>query len=233
MIKIIEIEDLKPALNLVNDVFAEFVAVGYSQEGKDSFESYLINKYEEVASGLKAGDKKLWGYYKDDAIVGVIGTRDGSHISLMFVDKKYHKQGIARELFNTVLADIQKNDCNVFLTVNSSPYAVIVYEHLGFTKTSEQQEKNGMIFIPMQYKIEVKIKGIYKHFKGDYYLVEDIAINSETDEKMVVYRKLYEDASLYVRPYDMFLERVDKEKYPEVTQEYRFELQDIKSIRSN
>ena len=77
----------------------------------------------------------------------------------------------------------------------------------------------------------IKIKGIYKHFKGDYYLVEDIAIHSETNEKMVVYRKLYEDAGLYVRPYEMFLEKVDKEKYPNVTQEYRFELQDIKSTR--
>ena len=79
--------------------------------------------------------------------------------------------------------------------------------------------------------VEVKIKGIYKHFKGDYYLVEEIAIHSETNEKMVVYRKLYEDASLYVRPYEMFLEKVDREKYPDVNQEYRFELQNIKSVR--
>ena len=42
---------------------------------------------------------------------------------------------------------------------------------------------------------ELKIKGIYKHFKGDYYLVEDIAKDSETEETMVVYRKLYEDCT--------------------------------------
>ena len=78
---------------------------------------------------------------------------------------------------------------------------------------------------------ELKINGIYKHFKGDYYLVEDIAIHSETMEQFVVYRALYGDNKLYVRPYDMFLSKVDKEKYPEVMQEYRFELQDIKSIK--
>ena len=74
---------------------------------------------------------------------------------------------------------------------------------------------------------EVKIKGIYRHFKGNYYLVEDIALDSETSEKMVVYRKLYGDCGLWVRPLDMFLSEVDHEKYPDVTQKYRFELQEI------
>lgn len=79
--------------------------------------------------------------------------------------------------------------------------------------------------------MEVKVKGIYKHFKGDYYLVEDIAIHSETNEKLVIYRSLYGESELYARPYDMFLEKVDKIKYPDVVQEYRFELQNIKSVK--
>lgn len=75
---------------------------------------------------------------------------------------------------------------------------------------------------------EIKINGIYKHFKGDYYLIEGIAQHSETKEKYVVYRGLYGNQELYIRPYDMFMSEVDHDKYPNEKQKYRFELQDIK-----
>jgi len=86
---------------------------------------------------------------------------------------------------------------------------------------------------------QLVIHGIYRHYKGDYYIVEGVATHSETDEELVIYRGLYSGKSkhgqqfLCARPKDMFLSEIEPEKAQKFGQKYRFELQHIKSVANH
>ena len=86
---------------------------------------------------------------------------------------------------------------------------------------------------------EVHVGALYRHFKGNIYVVDDVATHTETNEELVIYHRLASDKE-YARPKEMFLSEVDKEKYPDCEQKWRFELTEwlhftkfVKPILSN
>ena len=94
-------------------------------------------------------------------------------------------------------------------------------------------DTNPFVFLGgviMDRNIEKSIGKIFRHFKGDLYLVEGVVTHSESGEKMVLYRALYGECGQFVRPYDMFLEEVPKEKENPTGQKYRFQEFEVKSL---
>lgn len=95
---------------------------------------------------------EFYGAFTEGRIVGVIAVRGCNHICLFFVDKEFHGQGIARNLFELVKKNLSVGDkVEKVITVNASPYAVKIYEKLAFNVVDNEQEKDGIRFTPMKY----------------------------------------------------------------------------------
>lgn len=159
LIREIKQEEIENALSLVWKVFQEYEACDYSKEGVEEFYNsiYDINFISRLC---------LYGAFLNNELVGVIATRnEGTHIALFFVDGKYQKQGIGKQLFQTIK---MKNKCNK-MTVNSSPYALPVYYKLGFKDTDSEQVVNGIRFTPMELimNITLFIDDLNEYLKED------------------------------------------------------------------
>ena len=138
-------EEITVALELCWRVFLEFEAPEYSQEGIDHFRTSLEDQ-ERI--------RKLtfYGAFDGDKLVGTLCMRAPQHIGGFFVDAAYHRRGIGRRLFEAMRQDYAKQE----FTVNSSPYAVEVYRHLGFVPTGEEQTVDGLRFTPMQFSVQTE-----------------------------------------------------------------------------
>ena len=146
-------EDLPVALDLVWRVFLAFEAPDYSEEGVQTFYSFLQS--DEELEKLR-----FYGAYEEDALIGVLATRgeDGAHIALFFVDASWQGRGVGKALFL-----FAREQCRgERMTVHSSPYAKNIYEHLGFTAVSGEQLSNGIRYHPMQYS-RIKSTGDQTH----------------------------------------------------------------------
>jgi GNAT superfamily N-acetyltransferase len=148
-VEIIKLEknNIRNALELVWAVFQEFEAPDYSRQGIEEFRKFIL--YNSVIEKLDKGEMCFWGCVDNDNLTGVIATRGVNHICMLFVNKEYHRRGIARSLFETV-EDICKSQNINKITVNSSPYAIEVYHHLGFFDKDKEQTVDGIRFTPME-----------------------------------------------------------------------------------
>lgn len=130
---------------LVEEVFNEFVAPGYGEDGIKEFFKFA----NPLAMAERAGPAQVVVVAEQGSdLVGMIEIRNGAHIALLFV--RTRGQGIAKELVRRAVAECRQRQPELHsITVNSSPYAEPMYAQIGFQPTDAIQEKNGIKFVPM------------------------------------------------------------------------------------
>lgn len=142
-------EDWEEAMSLAWRTFLQFEADVYSPEGVKNFENFITDS--TLYRMFIMGTYQMFVALDGEKIVGMITLRDMTHISLLFVDEKYHRQGIGRALMlhleNYLLTEQQVSH----VTVNSSPYGVDFYHRLGFRDLHPTQERDGIIYTPMEF----------------------------------------------------------------------------------
>lgn len=142
-------EEWQDAMALAWKTFLRFEADVYSPEGVKNFENFITDS--TLYRMFVMGAYQMFVAVDHSRLVGMLTLRDTTHISLLFVDEAYHRQGIGRGLIG-YLADYLRTEVGAErMTVNSSPYGVGFYHKMGFRDIRPEETKDGIIYTPMEF----------------------------------------------------------------------------------
>lgn len=147
-IRKIQVQELLPALHLAAEVFAEDVAPAYTEEGVANFHEFI--SYDSFRTMFERGEVAVFGAFEGVQICAMIAVTNTGHISLFFVRKPFQRHGIGKLLYHVAVAYCMREIRCPKITVNAAPQAVEAYEHLGMHKIAEEQESDGIRYVPME-----------------------------------------------------------------------------------
>lgn len=136
------------AMGLAWKTFLKFESKDYSLEGIKNFNDFITD--HGLYQMFSIGEYQLFVAVDQGKIVGIVTLRNATHISLLFVDEKYHKRGIASKLLEYLKQYLITEVGAYYLTVNSSPCAVGFYHKLGFKDLGPETTKDGILYTPME-----------------------------------------------------------------------------------
>ena len=140
--------DWTPAMNMIWKTFLKFEGNVYSQEGIRNFLDFITDK--NLFDSFMAGEYLMMVAVEEDKIIGAASVRDGNHLSLLFVDEKYHLQGVGRRLMELFFQYLKNTAGQQFMTVKATPYAVEFYRKIGFYETGPEEHYAGIRVTPME-----------------------------------------------------------------------------------
>lgn len=136
------------AMALAWKTFMQFEAQDYTKEGIKSFQNFISDNF--LYRMFIMGGYQLFGAYDGNQIIGIISLRNETHISLLFVDAAYHKQGIGRALIQYISQYLLMEMGRNYLTVNAAPYAIGFYHRCGFQDMGSEETNDGIRYTPMK-----------------------------------------------------------------------------------
>lgn len=146
-IRFVTRDEWEEAMGLAWKTFLEFEGDVYPPEGIHSFEDFITDS--ALKQMFVMGAYQVMGAFSGGEILGMISLRNETHISLLFVDKRYHRRGIGRALIGALSRYVREEVGHEKLTVNASPYGVAFYHRLGFQDIGPEKQQDGIIFTPM------------------------------------------------------------------------------------
>lgn len=142
-------DEWQDAMALAWKTFLQFEADVYTPEGVRNFENFITDS--TLYRMFIMGEYQLFIALDRHKIVGMITLRDSTHISLLFVDAAYHRQGIGRALIKHLTDYLLTEVGADRVTVNSSPYGIGFYHKIGFRDLSSEEKRDGIIYTPMEF----------------------------------------------------------------------------------
>ena len=137
------------AMALAWKTFMQFEADVYTAEGVRNFEDFITDT--TLHRMFIMGVYQMFVALDRKQIVGMLTLRNTSHISLLFVDEKYHRRGLGRALIGYLQEYLLSETSISKITVNAAPYGVAFYHKLGFRDLRPEEEKDGIKYTPMEF----------------------------------------------------------------------------------
>lgn len=143
-------EDAGLVSQMIKRIFEDYISPGFSPQGQTEFLSYITPEAIRARTEVEYYGMLVARCTLTGMIIGYLELREDDHISLLFVDPVFHRQGIASHLLQYALKRLSAANCLPDrITVHASVYAVPAYQGMGFRAVGPEQEMNGIVFVPM------------------------------------------------------------------------------------
>lgn len=141
-------EEWEPAMKMIWRTFLKFEASDYSEEGIQNFLDFITD--EKLYHAFLRGEYQMMVALDRDRIVGAASVRNRNHLSLLFVDEAYHRQGIGRELLDSFCRYLKNEEGEQYMSLNAAPYAVEFYRRIGFRQVCPEEVVGGIRVTSME-----------------------------------------------------------------------------------